>query len=98
MAAKRFHIATPDQLQALADFAKSNAPTIAKVARIWAAAKKKHEHTRWDYGVYVGFSGDRKREAVLARVAAGDELVEFGTLKYNLALNWCEQHLRQVYD
>jgi len=98
MAAKRFHIATPDQLQALADFAKSNALTIAKVARIWAAAKKKHEHTRWDYGVYVGFSGDRKRVAVLARVAAGDELVEFGTLKYNLALNWCEQHLRQVYD
>lgn len=96
MAVKHFHIATPDQLQALADFAKSNAPTILKVARIWASAKKKHEHTRWDFGVYVVFSGDRKREAVLARVAAGVELVEFGTLKYNLALNWCEQHLHQV--
>ena len=98
MSAKRFHIAKPDQLQTLVKFAKANAPTIARTARIWKIAKEKKGETRWDTGVYVGFSGDRAREAVLFRVAAGDELVQFGTLKYNLALNWCEQHLRQVYE
>ena len=98
MSAKRFHIARPDQLQTLVKYAKTNAPTIARTARIWKIAKDKNGTTRWDTGVYASFSGDRMREAVLFRVANGDELVEFGTLKYNLALNWCEQHLRPVYD
>lgn len=98
MAAKRFHIARPDQLQTLVKFAKTNAPTIARTARIWKIAKDKHGTTRWDTGVYVGFSGDRAREAVIFRVSNRDELVEVGRLKYNLALNWCEQHLRPVYD
>ena len=49
-------------------------------------------------GIYIYFSGDRQREAAIARLAAGDELVIVGQMKYNLALNWCEQHLRQVYD
>ena len=98
MAAKRFHIARPDQLQTLVKFAKTNAPTIARTARIWKIAKDKNGTTRWDTGVYAGFSGDSAREAVIFRVANGDELVEVGTLKYNLALNWCEQHLRLVYD
>lgn len=98
MAAKRFHIARPDQLQSLVKYTKDNACSVARTARIWEAAKHRKGETRWDNGIYAGFSGDRAREAVLFRVAAGDELVQFGTLKYNLALNWCEQHLRQVYD
>ena len=98
MAAYRFHIAKPDQLQSLVPMVKDNPASVARVARIWKAAKEKRGETRWDTGVYVGFSGDRAREAVLFRVATGDELVTFGTLKYNLALRWCERHLRQVYD
>lgn len=98
MAVKRFHIANPEQLQTLVQFAKADASTIARMARIWRAAKDKHEHTHWDHGIYIYFSGDRKREAAIARLAAGDELVIVGKMKYNLALNWCEQHLRQVYD
>ena len=90
MAAYRFHIAKPDQLQSLVPMVKDNPASVARVARIWKAAKEKRGETRWDTGVYVGFSGDRTREAVL--------LVTFGTLKYNLALRWCERHLRQVYD
>ena len=84
MAAKRFHIARPDQLQSLVKYTKDNACSVARTARIWEAAKRRKGETRWDNGVYAGFSGDK--------------LVQFGTLKYNLALNWCEQHLRQVYD
>lgn len=98
MAAKRFHVARPDQLQSLVKYAKSNAPTIARTARIWKIAKDRKGETRWDTGVYVSFSGDRTREAAVFRITAGDELVIVGELKYNLALNWCEQHLRQVFD
>jgi len=98
MAAKRFHVARPDQLQSLVKYAKSNAPTIARTARIWKIAKDRKGETRWDTGVYVSFSGDRTREAAVFRITAGDELVIVGELKYNLALNWCEQHLRPVYD
>ena len=98
MAAKRFHVAKPDQLQTLVKYAKTNAATVARTARIWKAAKDKHGETRWDTGIYAGFSGDRAREAVLFRVTNGDEMMVFATLKYNLALVWCEQHLRPVYD
>ena len=98
MAVKRFHIATPEQLQTLVQFAKADASTIARMARIWRAAKDKHERTPWDRGIYSYFSGDRQREAAIARLAAGDELVIVGKMKYNLALNWCEKHLRQVYN
>lgn len=97
MAAKRFHVAKPDQLQSLVKYAKDNACHMARVARIWKIAKDRKGDTRWDRCVYVSFSGDRTREATIFRVTAGDEPVEVGALKYNLALNWCEQHLRQVY-
>ena len=98
MSVKRFHVARPDQLQCLVPMVKDNPTSVARVARIWKIAKSKRDTTRWDTGVYAGFSGDRARSAALFRIANGDELVQFGTLKYNLALNWCEQHLRQVYE
>ena len=96
MSAKRFHVARPDQLQSLVKYAKNNAPTIARTARIWKIAKDKNGTTRWDTGVYVSFSGDMAREAVVFRAANGDEPVEVGTLKYNIALNWCEEHLKPL--
>ena len=98
MAAKRFHIATPDQLQTLVQFTNTNACTVARMARIWAAAKKKHENTGWDYAIFVSFSGDRNRYAVLLRKTSDDKLVEFGRVKYNSALAWCERNLNRVYD
>ena len=96
MAAKRFHVARPDQLQTLVKYAKTNAPSVARTARIWKSAQQKNGETRWDKGVYVSFSGDMARKAVLFRVS-GDELVEFANLKYNLALAWCEHNLCRVY-
>ena len=97
MAVKRFRVARPDQLQTLVKYAKSNAPTIARTVRIWKNAQAKNGETRWDTGIYACFSGDKDRKAVLLRVS-GDELIEFGILKYNLALAWCEQNLRRVYE
>lgn len=98
MAAKNFHIARPDQLQTLVTYVKDKPCSVARVARIWKIAKDKRGETRWDRGVYAGFSGDMAREAVLFRASNGDELVEFGRLKYNLALAWCEKNLRRVYE
>ena len=98
MAAGRFHVAKPDQLQSLVKYARTNATTVSRMARIWKIAKEKKGDTRWDSGVYACFSGDRVREAAVYRVTAEHELIEVAALRYNLALNWCEQHLRQVYD
>lgn len=98
MAAKRFHVAKPDQLQCLVPMVKDRPASVARVARIWKHARAKKGETRWDTGVYAGFSGDRTREAALFRVANGEELTEIGRLRYNTALRWCEQHLRQVYE
>ena len=98
MAAKRFHVAKPDQLQSLVKFAKTQAAMVSRTARVWKIAKDKKGETRWDRCVYVGFSGDMAREAALYRITSEDELVQFGTLKYNLALAWCEKNLRRVYD
>ena len=97
MAAKRFHIEKPEQLQSLMKYAKTNDASIARMARIWKNAKQKKGQTRWDTGVYACFSGDMSREAVLYR-ASEDEMIGFGKLKYNMALAWCEQHLRRVYE
>ena len=97
MAAKRFHVARPDQLQTMVPFARTNGCTVARMARIWKIAKEKKGETRWDTGVYVGFSGDMTRKAALVRIS-GDELVEVADLKYNLALAWCERNLRRVYE
>ncbi len=97
MAAKRFHVARPDQLQTLVKYAKTNATTVARTARIWKAAKDKRGETRWDRGIYACFSGDMDRVAALFRYCDGD-MVEFGRLKYNLAMAWCERNLRRVYE
>ena len=63
MAAYHYHVATPQQLQSMVPLVKRNAPTVARVARIWRAARAKKGETRWDHDVYAGFSGDRTREA-----------------------------------
>ena len=96
-AAKRFHVANPGQLKALVPFAKSNAPSLARMVRIWYAAQRKGKD-RWDYSIYVGFSGDRRREAGIVRVDANNELIVCAPLMYNKALNYCEQNMRRVYE
>lgn len=98
MAAKRFHVEKPDQLQSMVPFAKDNACTMARMTRIWKSAKQKKGETRWDASVFAVFSGDRAREAVLYRVDAGGERIEVEKLKYNSALQWCEKNLRQARE
>ena len=70
----------------------------APSASVWTAAKRRNGTTRWDDKIFVGFSGDRHRIAEVVRIDANSELVYCATLRYNLALNWCEKNLREVYD
>ena len=96
MAAKRFHIENPDQLRELAAFVKEG--KLGTIASVWTAAKRRNGTTRWDDKIFVGFSRDRHRIAEVMRIGANGELVFCARLHYNLALNWCEQHLHPVYD
>ena len=98
MAAKRFHIASPEELASLAEFAKSGDDTIRRMVSVWTAARRRKGDTRWDKAIYAGFCGTRQRVAEVLRFTADDEIAYVGSLHYNKALNWCEQHLRQVYD
>lgn len=96
MAAKRFHIASPDQLRDLSEFVKEG--KLNSIVSVWAATKRRNGATRWDDKIYVGFSGDSSRTAEVVRIDVNDELVHCATLRYNLALRWCEKNLREVYD
>ena len=98
MAEKRFHIASPAELASLAEFAKDGKKTIERMISVWTAARRRKGDTRWDDSIYVGFCGTRKKRAEVVRFSAESEIVPVGTLQYNKALNWCEQHLRQVFD
>lgn len=94
MAARRFHVAKPDQLQAIVPLLKQNAPLVARTVRIWKAAKDKYGETRWDSGVYIDFPEGSDQSAVLFRMIEDNETVVYGFLAYNMALRWCEQHLK----
>lgn len=97
MAAKRFHIARPDQLRMLAFYAKETPNnTLTRIASVWQAALRRNEKTRWDNAIYADFCGTRAKHAEVVRFNADHEIVSCGELRYHLALNWCEQNLQQV--
>lgn len=96
MAAKRFHIASPEQLHELEAFVKDG--KLKTMVSVWTTTKRRDGKTRWDDKIFVGFSGDRYKEAEVYRVDVNNELISCATLQYNKALNWCEQNLHPVYD
>ncbi len=98
MAAKRFHVASPADLASLAEFAKDGKESIGRMVSVWTATMRRKGETRWDRAIYAGFCGTRRRDAEIVRISADGNIVYVGTLQYNKALNWCEQHLRQVFD
>lgn len=95
MAAKRFHVSKPRELRALEEFLRTG--SLRAMVTVWSAVARKHEKTSWDDAIYVGFSGDRARVAEVIRINPDGRIVYCATLRYNLALRWCEQNLRQIY-
>ena len=96
MAAKRFHIATPEELRELERFAKEQPSGLQNVIRIWTVTKRRQQKTNWDRNFYACFSGTRDRIAEIVRFDSGHELAATYPVRYNLALQWCETHLKQV--
>lgn len=98
MVTKRYHVSCPEELKNLERYAKEQPNNVRRMADVWACALRRNNATRWDNSIYVRFSGDRKREAVLYRIAADGEVVPSCTLNYNLALRYCQENLRQVFN
>lgn len=98
MAAKRFHIETPEQLQELDALAKEQPSGLHNLIRMWTVEKRRRAVTAWDNSFYIFFSGTRERIAAIIRFDTRHELRDEVPVRYNKALNWCEQHLREVYD
>ncbi len=95
MAAKRFHIATPEELRQLAVFVKEG--KLGPMISVWTTTVRRQGKSRWDDAIYIGFSGDRNRIAEVFRITAGGEVIRSASMHYNKALNWCEQHLREAF-
>lgn len=95
MAAKRFHIATPEELRQLSAFVKDG--KLDAMIRVWTVTIRKQGKSRWDDAIYIGFSGDRKRIAEVFRIDASGEVIRCASMQYNKALNWCEQHLQEAF-
>ncbi len=95
MAAKRFHIATPEELRQLAAFVKDG--KLDAMIRVWTVTVRKQGKSRWDDAIYIGFSGDRNRIAEVFRISADSEVIRCALMQYNKALNWCERHLKEAF-
>lgn len=98
MAAKRFHIETPEELRELAELARETPNSLENLARVWYATKRRQGETNWDKTFYACFSGTRDREAAVIHFNSLQVLTHKVPLRYNKALNWCEEHLKEVYD
>lgn len=95
MAAKRFHIATPEELRQLSAFVKDG--KLDAMIRVWTVTIRKQGKSRWDDAIYISFSGDRNRIAEVFRIDASGEVIRCASMRYNKALNWCEQHLQEAF-
>ena len=95
---RRFLIASPDELDSLAQFAKDG--NIPRAARIWrtAQAKKGTKGTPWDGKVFADYCAyDGAREAMVILLGHdGAVLRLFAHMRYNLALSWCREHLKEI--
>ena len=98
MPAKRFHIDTPEKLHELSALVKDKPSTVENMARVWTVTRRRQGGHAWDGQIYAMFSGSRDRSAEIVRLGRDAPIMVCGSLRYNLALRWCEKNLRQVTD
>lgn len=91
---KQFHVETPEQLRNLGVFLKSG--DVEKIATVWSIKLRKSGKSPWDNAIHVVFSQKgRSREAGIIRRGTDGNNLKFAGLKYNAALGWCSQNLKQ---
>lgn len=98
MSARRFHIHSPEKLKELNRLVKETPCTAENMARVWTVTRRKQGAHAWDQAIYACFSGDRDRIAEIVRIDRDAEILVCGQLRYNLALRWCMNNLREVRD
>lgn len=98
MATKRYHVTTPEALEALEQMANSGQDTFMLTVSVWMATQRRKGKTRWDNAIFAEFCGTRKKIAEVTRLAADGSVELIGTLRYNIALHWCKEHLPEAHD
>lgn len=92
MTIKRFKVETPEQLRMLISCIseESMAIHLRNYATVWGACRNQHGRTPWDNSFRVVFETGGGRRA--SAVHDGKTLAP---LKYNQALAWCRENLKQ---
>lgn len=89
--ARRFLVGTPEDLRELGRFLKDG--DVQRVATAWNVTRRKNGTNIWDGNILVSFRSEgAKRIASVFRMAK-EQPIEFATLKYQQALDWCKEHL-----
>lgn len=101
MTRRRFAVEEPEQLKALNEFVLTG--SVANVATVWSATKRKSGATRWDGKIFVDFKCDKSptaivnyRHACIVRKCSNGRDNEEAVLRYNKALQWCRENLLLV--
>ena len=95
---KSYHISSPEQLNELGKFAKSD-KLISLNRCTWNIERRKKNDTPWNYAFFAEFySYGTARKAVIIRHARNGSVSQVAELKYNAALQWCKQNSRLKAD
>lgn len=94
--ARRFVVDSPYQLKQLEISSLLKEGSVLSTARVWQVAKRQGKET-WDGNISICFRTEgRDRAAVVCRKKTnGDEAI-IARLKYNHALAWCRENLKEV--
>lgn len=96
MATRVFHIDEPEKLTELDKLTKETPSGLNNVIRVWQANRRKQGKTAWDNCFYAVFSGTRERDAYVLRLNAKQLPACRYPIRYNKALHYCEEHLREA--
>lgn len=92
----QYQVQTTDQLSTLCKYSKSK--DLGRFVDVWAATLRRDGKCLWDNAFFVAFNvkPDRKREAIVYRRLPNGEEVFCAELKYNQALRFCKEVLKEV--
>ena len=94
--AKRFVVESPDQLRELEIRSLLKEGSVLSTARVWQVARRQGK-TTWDGKIVITFlSKDSGRVAMVCRQKANGDGATLAVLKYNPALAWCRENLKEA--
>ena len=67
--------------------------SVEQLATVWSSKLRKDGKTPWDNAIFAAFVGGRSRKAYVIRTKSMLKPTKCAELKYNPALNWCDNYL-----